>query len=154
MGNIREVTKSIARIWRLHKTRESLYRSAMRMADLGSCRKTCSLGYMNSVLFRKEVGEMYDCCKYSLEDAKLSSIATSDPAENFQEAEKVELFLALIEIQDRIISAYHILSQELDPSSEQPFLMTDHVHKLNELNQLLEKEIISMGLHAELFAVA
>lgn len=156
MENIREVTRSIARIWRLHKTRESLYRLAMRITDLGSCRKICSLGYINSVLFRNEISAIYDCCKCNLEDGNLSSIVISDPSDNFKEAEKMQVFLTLIETQDRIISAYHILSQELDSGSEQTFLMTDHVHKLTELNQLLEKEIrnSSAGKPVELFAVA
>lgn len=141
MSDARNLVRCIARIWRMYKKQESLFRSAMGIDMSARLRRICSNGYMMSLLFKKDVGNMYESVKSILEDGELASITRSadDIAPDF--ADQQRLLAQLASHQQVILEEYKALLPQLDQESEAARACAEHMDKLSFLENSLSKEV-------------
>ncbi|MCF0071052.1 hypothetical protein LZD49_11260 [Dyadobacter sp. CY261] len=141
MSDASNIVKCVARIWRMYKRQESLLRSVMRLDIPSRVRRICSNGYMMSLLFKKDVGSMYESIKNNLNDGELSSITRS--VDEF-DADVMDSFALLSEIathQQIILKEYRALLPHLDPASDAARACSEHIDKLSVLESSLVKEV-------------
>jgi len=143
MNDVKEVTKCVARLWRLYKRQESLFRSAMGLNTSCRLRKVFSKGYMMALLFRKDVDAMYQSMKNSLHDGELSSIVRSTDGFDPELATEYEVLAELASQQQIMLKAYEQLLSTLDDGSEAALCCDEHIEKLSCLENDLEKELAS-----------
>lgn len=140
MTESRNIVKCIARIWRLYKKQESMFRSAMGLDVPSRLRRICSNGYMMSLLFKKDVGSMYESVKSSLEDGELSSITRSADDIDPDFADHQRLLAQLASHQQKILEEYRALLPQLDQGSEAAIACAEHIDKLTILENSLSRE--------------
>jgi len=141
MSDASNMVKCIARIWRMYKRQESLFRSAMALDVPSKLRRICSNGYMMSLLFKKDVGCMYESVKSVLDDGELSSITRS--ADEFDDglADRYELLNEIASYQQVILNEYRALLPHLDHDSDAARACSEHIDKLLVLESSLAKEV-------------
>lgn len=141
MKDIKEITKCIARLWRLYKRQESLFRSAMKLDTSNKMRKVFSNGYMMTLLFRKDVDSMYESTKSILHDGDLSSIVRSMDEFDPEEANEMRVISELATQNQIMMEVYEQLLSGLDNGSEAALRCDEHIEKLSGLGNVLEKEL-------------
>ncbi|GGM84557.1 hypothetical protein GCM10010967_15580 [Dyadobacter beijingensis] len=140
----------------MYKRQESLFRSAMGLDTSSKLRRICSNGYMMALLFKKDVGNMYESIKSNLDDGELSSIVRS--ADDF-DGESIDQHALLSEIalhQQTILEEYRALLTQLDQDSDAARACSEHMDKLAFLESSLTREVSGMrdGRHEGLSIVA
>jgi hypothetical protein len=146
---INVVVKNLESIWRMHKRREALYKMAMGLDYSNSFRKICGLGYMNALLFKKEIAMVYDLTKCSLTDGDLKVLDSSKEVENDSFIESSSLKQVLINQHRNMLHYYNQLVKEFDTHHEVVTLFKDHIAKLKELNTMLDADFTPMNYHVE-----
>jgi hypothetical protein len=126
----------------MYKKQESLFRSAMRLNTSCKLRKLFSNGYMMSLLFKKDLGSMYESVKSNLEDGELSSITRADDFQTDVPSE-YELLTQISEQQEVMLEEYKKLMARLDKDSEAARACDEHIEKLAGLEHLLARELES-----------
>lgn len=144
MSEVRNMVKCMARIWRMYKRQESLFRSAMGLDMSSRLRRICSNGYMMSLLFKKDVGSMYESVKSNLDDGELSSITRSVDEFDGQTVDRYELLLEIASHQQVILQEYQALLPHLDHDSDAARACSEHIDKLSILESSLVKEVNSL----------
>jgi hypothetical protein len=139
MENVREIIKNVARIWRMHKKREALFKAAMLQADQ-RMRRICTTGYMNALLFQKDIETVYNSYKYYLEDGQLGSIVRSEHDIVFNH-KHLPLATILKEHQQQTICCYQELLPQLEANLDEMELVKSHIDKLSEMNVLLDLQL-------------
>lgn len=134
----------MARIWRMYKRQESLFRSAMGLDVPSRLRRICSNGYMMSLLFKKDVGSMYESVKSVLDDGELASITRSVDDFEDQLADRYELLSEIASHQQVILREYQALLPHLDHDSDAARACSEHIDKLSFLESSLMKEVNSL----------
>jgi hypothetical protein len=137
----RNIVKCVARVWRLIKKQQELFRLLMGLNIPATLRKTCSNGYMISLLYKKEIGELYESVKCNLNDGDLASITASKNDQEAQEENLIKLLSQLIEQQKRLIHAYEELHLHLDEGSEADMACSRHREELTDFCQALSEEL-------------
>ena len=143
MNDIKELTKCIARLWRLYKRQESLFRSAMALNTSCKLRRVFSNGYMMALLFRKDVDSMYQSMKNSLYDGELSSIVRSSDEFDPDSISEQVVLTELAAQQQVLREAYEQLLSRLDDGSEAAICCSEHIEKLSGLEEALREELKS-----------
>lgn len=144
MSDAKNIVKCVARIWRMYKRQEALFRSAMGLDTSSRIRRICSNGYMMSLLFKKDVGSMYESVKSNLDDGELSSITRSTDDFDTDAVNQHELLVALASHQQVILEEYRALLPHLDQDSDAARACSEHIDKLSVLESSLVKEVSSM----------
>jgi hypothetical protein len=142
MNEARDIIQCVARIWRMYKKQESLFRSAMRLNTSCKLRKLFSNGYMMSLLFKKDLGSMYESVKSNLDDGELSSITRADDFQADVPSE-YELLTQISAQQEVMLEEYKKLLARLDKDSEAARACDEHIEKLASLEHLLARELDS-----------
>jgi hypothetical protein len=156
MNNGNEMVRCIARIWRMYKKQELLLRSVMSLDTSYKLRKICSHGYLTTVLFKKDVGNIYDSMKSSLDDGDLGSITVSGPDVEQISKDQRAIFSEIALRHDSLLKEYSQLLQVIDEHEEIAYSCRGHIDKLtllrdslvNELDKLPktdEKELVSVA---------
>jgi hypothetical protein len=140
MNDARDIIQCVARIWRMYKKQESLFRSAMMLCTSCKLRRVFSNGYMMSVLFKKDLGSMYESVKSNLEDGELSSITRADDF-HMDHTSEHELLAQISSQQEIMLEEYRKLMARLDKDSEAARACDEHIEKLASLEGLLAKEL-------------
>jgi hypothetical protein len=146
MNDIKEIKQCIARLWRLYKRQECLFRSAMGLNTSFKLRKIFSNGYMMALLFRKDVDAMYQSMKSTLNDGDLSNIVRSTDEFETDSASEREVLAELSSQQQIILEAYRELISRLDDGSEAALCCDEHIEQLSGLEHSLGKELDNCGL--------
>lgn len=141
MSDARNMVKCIARIWRMYKRQESLFRSAMGLDMSSRLRRICSNGYMMSLLFKKDVGCIYESVKSNLDDGELSSITRSVDDFGDNMVDRYELLSEIALHQQVILEEYRALLPHLDHDSDAARACSEHIDKLSSLETSLVKEV-------------
>lgn len=142
MDHIEEAVRRISRIWRMHKRRESLYKLAMNMEVTAQVRKICSVGYMSTLLFKKEIASLYEDIKCSLTDGDLNSITRSEDYDGMAESTDWTNIVRLIRThQENIVAEYRTFLHAVDLEILTAAMMNDHIGKLNELTKKFDVEV-------------
>ncbi|WP_157486780.1 hypothetical protein [Dyadobacter alkalitolerans] len=109
-------------------------------------RRICTAGYMNALLFQKDLETVYDAYKYCLEDPQLSGIVRSEQ-DILSAYQHHPLAFILKQQQHQIIDHYLDLVPELDPGSDENDLFENHIDKLCEINASLDHQLVSRQRH-------
>lgn len=125
----------------MYKRQESLFRSAMGLDMSSRLRRICSNGYMMSLLFKKDVGCMYESVKSVLDDGELSSITRSTDEFDDQMADRYELLSQITSHQQVMLQEYQALLPHLDYDSDAARACSEHIDKLSILESSLVKEV-------------
>jgi hypothetical protein len=144
MSDARNMVKCVARIWRMYKRQESLFRSAMGLDLPSRLRRICSNGYMMSLLFRKDVGSIYESVKSVFDDGELSSITRSLDESGDQLADRHGLLSEIASHQQMMLQEYQALLPQLDQDSDAARACSEHIDKLSSLESTLVKEVGSL----------
>ncbi|ACT96773.1 hypothetical protein [Dyadobacter fermentans] len=144
MSDARNMVKCIARIWRMYKRQESLFRSAMALDMSSKLRRICSNGYMMSLLFKKDVGSMYESVKSNLDDGELTSITRSVDEFDAEMVDRYELLTEIATHQQVMLEEYRALLPHLDQDSDAARACSEHIDKLSTLENWLIKEVSSL----------
>jgi len=134
----------MARIWRMYKRQESLFRSAMSLDMSSRLRRICSNGYMMSLLFKKDVGSMYESVKSVLDDGELSSITRSVDDFDDRAVDHFELLSEIALHQQVLLQEYQALLPQLDHDSDAARACSEHIDKLSVLESSLVKEVSTL----------
>lgn len=140
MNEVKNITQCIARIWRMYKKQEALFRSAMGLNTSCTLRKICSTGYMMSLLFKKDVDSMYESVKNNLDDGELASITRADDF-HADAVSEYELLLRISEQQEVLLREYKALLSRLDKDSDAARACDEHIEKLAGLESSLTREL-------------
>ncbi|SDE45228.1 hypothetical protein SAMN04487996_10586 [Dyadobacter soli] len=135
------MVKCMARIWRMYKRQESLFKSAMGLDMSSKLRRICSNGYMMSLLFKKDVGSMYESVKSVLDDGELSSITRSVDEFDDQLMDHYALLSQITTHQQVMLQEYQALLPHLDHDSDAARACSEHIDKLSFLESSLAKEV-------------
>ncbi|MGV3600840.1 MAG: hypothetical protein ACO1N1_06520 [Dyadobacter fermentans] len=144
MSDAGNMVKCIARIWRMYKRQESLFRSAMALDMSSKLRRICSNGYMMSLLFKKDVGSMYESVKSNLDDGELASITRSVDELDAEMVDRYELLTEIATHQQVMLEEYRALLPHLDQDSDAARACSEHIDKLSTLENWLIKEVSSL----------
>lgn len=144
MSDAGNMVKCIARIWRMYKRQESLFRSAMALDMSSKLRRICSNGYMMSLLFKKDVGSMYESVKSNLDDGELASITRSVDEFDAEMVDRYELLTEIAAHQQVMLEEYRALLPHLDQDSDAARACSEHIYKLSTLENWLIKEVSSL----------
>jgi hypothetical protein len=144
MSDARNMVKCIARIWRMYKRQESLFQSAMSLDLSSRLRRICSNGYMMSLLFKKDVGSMYESVKSVLDDGELSSITRSIDEPGDQMADRFGLLSQIALHQQMMLREYQALLSHLDHDSDAARACSEHIDRLLLLESSLVNEVGSL----------
>lgn len=144
MSDARNMVKCIARIWRMYKRQESLFRSAMALDLPSRLRRICSNGYMMSLLFKKDVGSIYESVKSVLDDGELSSITRSADEPGDQIPDPHGLLSQISSHQQMMLQEYQALLPHFDHDSDAARACSEHIEKLLNLESSLMKEAGSL----------
>lgn len=107
-----------------------------------SCRlrKLCCKGHMSSMLFKKEIGQVYELLKCNFSDGDLSSITRSEDEWNPGNSCQAKILSMLVEGQNHLIEFYEMVLAQLWEDGELSALCKDHLGHLKELNKMLNME--------------
>jgi hypothetical protein len=141
--NSQDIVKCVARVWRLNKKQEALFRGIMGREISANLRRACSNGYMISILNKKEIGNLYEALKCNLNDGDLASITRSITDQEMKEEDPIKLLAELVEEQNRLKRAYEALIPYLDEGSEAAYACQRHVEELCEIQYTLVEELSS-----------
>lgn len=144
MSDAGNMVKCIARIWRMYKRQESLFRSAMALDMSSKLRRICSNGYMMSLLFKKDVGSIYESVKSNLDDGELASITRSVDEFDAEMVDRYELLTEIATHQQVMLEEYRALLPRLDQDSDAARACSEHIDKLSTLENWLIKEVSSL----------
>lgn len=125
----------------MYKKQESLFRSAMGLDTSSRLRRICSNGYMMSLLFKKDVGSMYESVKSVLDDGELASITRSVDDFDPDAVDQQELLLKIASHQQVLLEEYRALMPHLDQDSDAARACSEHIDKLSVLESSLVKEV-------------
>ncbi|KQS30945.1 hypothetical protein [Dyadobacter sp. Leaf189] len=137
----RDIVKCTARVWRLIKKQEELFRSVMGLEISAALRKTCSNGFMISLLYKKEMGALYESVKCNLNDGDLASITRSKNDDSMDADNLAGLLSDLIRGEQQLISAYELLLSHIDEDSEAALACHAHISQLASLSHTLAAEL-------------
>jgi hypothetical protein len=140
--NSENIVKCIARVWRLIKKQEELFRSLMTLEIPAHLRKTCSNGFMISLLHKKEMGNLYESVKCSLTDGELASITKTNINQDFDDTDQAKLLCQLVEEQKRLICAYEELTSNLDGYQEAALACETHAEECERIGSVLCQELL------------
>jgi Ca2+-binding EF-hand superfamily protein len=140
MDEAKDIKQGVARIWRMYKRQESLLRSAMGICTSCKLRRVFSNGYMMSLLFKKDLGSMYESVKSNLDDGELSAITRADDDASDHSSE-YELLTQINLQQEAMLEEYRKLLSRLDKDSEAARACEEHIEKLATLEGVLAKEL-------------
>lgn len=157
MENPSEIVRYVSRIWRIYKRQESLCHAAMRQEI--PCRFRCQLGHvlMLSMLFRGEIGSIYDQVKCNLNDGDLGSIVRSNDNDLSSGQHPCNTYISeIVAGQQQLIEVYHNLVCELGDSHEAVEICKGHVEKLSEYtrNIAVQSERLAQNERAVYVSVA
>lgn len=144
MNNGGEIVGCIARIWRMYKKQELLLRSVMSLDTSYKLRKICSHGYLTTVLFKKDVGNIYDSMKSSLDDGELGSITVSGPDKDQISKDQRMIFSEIAMRHESLLREYNHLLGVVDDDGEISVSCRGHIDKLTILRDSLVKELEKM----------
>ena len=125
----------------MYKRQESRFSSAMSLDMSSRLRRICSNGYMMSLLFKKDVGSIYESVKCYLEDGELSSITRSVDEFDEEMADRYDLLYEIASHQQVILNEYRALLPHLDHDSDAARACSEHIDKLSVLESSLVKEV-------------
>lgn len=145
MENLPAFVTGIVRLWNLNQYREDLYRQAMTLEHVGSLRRICSHGYISSLLFKKEIQWVYDGLKSSLIDGDISRklSKTALPRLMFSGTDKLSLAGILRKQEQKTIRIYNKLLSGMNPSKDVKEILSDHLHKMKDIDIQLNKELLN-----------
>ena len=92
------------------------------------------------MLFKKEIGQVYELLKCNFSDGDLSSITRSEDEWNPEKSCQATILSMLVEEQNHLIEFYEMVIAQLWEDSELSALCYDHLGQLKELNKLLNME--------------
>ncbi len=95
---------------------------------------------MISLVYKKEIGELYETVKCNLNDGDLASITKSKNDREVDGEDLAKLLSQLIEEQKILINAYEPLLAHLDEESEAALACQAHITQLAELGDMLAEE--------------
>jgi len=133
--------KCIARVWRLTKKQKELFKALMGREISSNLRRVCSNGYMISLLYKKEIGNLYEAVKCNLNDGDLVSVTRNMDMQATKEDDPIKLLALLIDEQKRLMEAYEALIPHLDQGSEAALACRQHVDELGEIRYTLLEEL-------------
>lgn len=151
MEHSKEIVKELAKTWRMCKKQENLFKSWMSVDYSDALRKTCGHGNMIFLIFRKEIGRIYDDLKCNLQDADLNNVNISfDSGFNLQSKDMQAklILLHLNNIKDQCL--YLIKNFEL--YKEYEYIFKDYTNQITEVSKSIESELITI-LQPELSTV-
>jgi Ca2+-binding EF-hand superfamily protein len=95
---------------------------------------------MMSLLFKKDLGSMYESVKSNLDDGELSAITRADDDASDHSSE-YELLTQINLQQEAMLEEYRKLLSRLDKDSEAARACEEHIEKLATLEGVLAKEL-------------
>lgn len=142
MENIYSFVSDIVKLWNLYQLKESLYKEALALEDLGPLRRTCSQGYMISLLFKKEIRLIYDQVKSILDDGDIDNFRMKPGLHNMIITSESKSLLTdmILEQENKTIRLYRKILESDNLSYETHGLLTDHFEKLKEINFTLQHQ--------------
>ncbi|HEV7379524.1 MAG TPA: hypothetical protein VGN64_07005 [Dyadobacter sp.] len=144
MNNGGDIVGCIARIWRMYKKQELLLRSVMSLDTSYKLRKICSHGYLTTVLFKKDVGNIYDSMKSSLDDGELGSITVIGPDPDQISKDQRTVFSEIAMRHESLLKEYTHLLRAMDDEGEIALSCRGHIDKLTLLRDSLVTELEKM----------
>lgn len=140
MEERQELVNLTARIWRSHHRQEAQYLCLMSLDISCELRKLCNAGHMSSLLFKKEINQIYETVRCAFSDGDLCNITGSeailDPG-NFS----YEIIIGLlIEDQNELFECYSKSLNLLCEDYPKLKVCADHLDRLLDLNNLLKYE--------------
>lgn len=142
MENIYSFVSDIVKLWNLYQLKESLYKEALTLEDLGPLRRTCSQGFMISLLFKKEIHWLYDQVKSMLDDGDIDNFRMKQGLHNLIVTSESKSLLTdmILEQENKTIRLYRKILDSDNLSYETHGLLTDHFEKLKEINFTLQHQ--------------
>jgi hypothetical protein len=141
MNNGREIIRCVAKIWRMYKKQELLFRSVMSLDTSYRLRRICSHGYLTTLLFKKDVGNLYESVKSCLEDGELGSITVSGPDTAQIVKDQATVFSEITLRQEALLQEYNHLLSAIDDEGETAIYCREHMDRLSYLKESLEREL-------------
>jgi hypothetical protein len=134
---------AILEIWNLYQRKESLYRQVLALDDIGPIRRTCSQGYMTTMLFKRDINWIYDQVKCTLEDGNINECKMKQglPTIIFASEKECSLTAILLEQEGKMIRLYQTVLDNDDLSFETCRILTEHLEKLKELHLTLQRQV-------------
>jgi len=145
MENLHQFVSDIVRLWSLHQYRESLYKQAMTLENLGSLRRSCSQGYMISILFKKEILWIYDQVKSTLDDGDIQNCKMKQGLHTiiFSSEDESSITDMILEQESKTIRLYKSLLNNINLTHDASEILTEHLDKLNDINFNLKNQLIA-----------
>jgi hypothetical protein len=140
MKKRQEFVKLVARIWRCHDKQGASYKSLMGKEISGRLRKVCCIGYMCSLLFKKEINHIYGSFKCPFLDGDLNSITESAGEWDSEIYTSRAIAGLLIEEQNYMVEFYEMARNHLEGDTDSLVLCADHLAKLKDLTKMLTQE--------------
>lgn len=142
MESIYSFVSDIVKLWNLYQLKESLYKEALTLEGLGPLRRTCSQGYMISLLFKKEIHWIYDQVKSTLDDGEIDNFRMKQGLHNMIVTSESKSLLTdmILEQENKTIRLYRKILESDNLSYETHGLLTDHFEKLKEINFTLQHQ--------------
>ena len=143
MENLHQFVSDIVRLWSLHQYRESLYKQAMTLENLGPLRRACSQGYMISILFKKEILWIYDQVKSTLDDGDIQTCKMRQGLHTiiFSSEDEVSITDMILEQEYKTIRLYKSLLSNINLTHEASEILSEHLDKLNDINFSLVNQL-------------
>jgi len=144
MNSLNQFVTDIVRLWNLHEHREGLYKQAMTLENLGSLRRTCSQGYMISILFKKEIHWIYDQVKCTLDDGDILDCKTRQGLATiiFSSEDVASITDMILEQESKTIRLYKNLLNDINLTHEASEILAEHLEKLTDMNFNLKNQLI------------
>jgi hypothetical protein len=140
MEERKELVNNLAALWKKHKEREVLYLAAMKIEDLGTLRKVCSQGYSISLLFQREIRNIYDTFRCSFDDVDLCKHCTKHLKPMLEALDTTCSATSVLAFQENeTLKQYTVALSYLDETSDEGKMMLEHISLLKELNTQLHK---------------
>ena len=136
MRDRQELVRLVARIWRSHYKQQNLYRSLMSMVIPCRLRKLCATGHMSSLVLKNEINEIYESIKCPFSDGDLRNITRKEDAQN---SDSEHILATLIDRQKDLAASYKLVTT-LCHDLETRRICENHLEKIKDLNQVLQKE--------------
>lgn len=135
MENLHQFVSDIVRLWSLHQYRESLYKQAMTLETLGSLRRSCSQGYMISILFKKEILWIYDQVKSTLDDGDIQDCRMKQGLHNiiFSSEDENSITEMIVEQENKTIKLYKNLLGNVNLTHDVSGILSEHLDKLSDI---------------------
>ncbi len=143
MEHSKQIVRELAKTWRMCKKQENLFKIWMSLENSCSLRKACGKGNMIFLIFRKEIGLIYDDLKCNLLDADLNNVNISSDSSFLVQSQEMQgkmILLHLKNIKDQCL----YLVENFELYVEYEYIFTGYTFQITAILESFESELLTI----------